>query len=223
MKQLRTLILIPLLIIAGCAQVPKESVELSATVGRDMVEMQRAHTALVELHYDQHLASINQFIDDVYLPWQVQQTLADDIWKQEILSAIESASGIDPTGKKQQEGLQKIEIFMQVIYEEVESYRRTKLEPIEKQKAALLTSLQESYERIHYANSIVTGHLASVVKVHNTQNELLKEWDMDGMRDNISVKLSDVSGSIKDLTVKAKEKDAKLEKIVATFDTLLTK
>lgn len=223
MKPLRILILLPILLMAACAQVPKAAVELSATVGRDMTEMQRAHTALVNIHYEQHLANINRFIDEVYLPWQVQRTLADELWKNEMLSAIESASRVDPTGANQRESLQKIEIFLQVIYEEVEQYRRSKLEPVEAQKAELLTSLQQSYERIHYANSIVTGHLASVVKVHNAQNELLKEWDMEGMRSDISLKLADVSGNISDLTAKAQEKGAKLDKIVGKFDKLLNR
>lgn len=195
-----------LLFIGACAQVPKEAVELSATVGRDMAEMKKAHVALVNLYYDQLLGDINKFIDDVYLPYQIQRTLSDDVWKNEMLSAIESASQPDRTGTKQKEGLQKIEAFLQILHEEVESYRKSKLDPVEKQKQTVLNNIQDSYERIHYANSIVTGHLASVVKVHDTQDEILKELDLEGLRQKVGVKAANISADIGKLIQKAKRK-----------------
>ena len=44
--------LILLLFTTSCSQIPKESVELSATVGRDLSEMHSAHSELVVLYYD---------------------------------------------------------------------------------------------------------------------------------------------------------------------------
>jgi hypothetical protein len=157
----------------GCATVPKESVTLSATVGRDLQEMQRSHLALVDLYFNGLIEDINRFIDDVYLPYQIKMTLSDEFWKEEMLSAIELASLDNSDSEIQKESFQKIQIFIQSIQSEVEYYRNLKLSPIEAQYEEIVHSINTSYEQIHYANSIVTGHLASVVKVHDTQNELL--------------------------------------------------
>ncbi|MGA1790254.1 MAG: hypothetical protein ACMUIM_02120 [bacterium] len=223
MKKIKYWIFASVILITACAQVPKEAVELSVTVGRDMAEMKRAHIAFVNLYYEQLLNDINRFIDDVYMPYQVQKTLSDDIWKNEMLMAIESASQPDTTGVKQKESMQKIEAFLQILHEEVESYRKAKTDPVKAQQQTILDNIQESYERIHYANSIVTGHLASVVKVHDTQNEILKELDLENLREKVGVKVTDISDDIGELIREAKEKEDKLNEIVNKFEGLMKK
>lgn len=221
MKTFKSLILIFVLLLSACAQMPKESVELSATVGRDMVEMEKAHVALVQIYYNELINDINKFIDNVYLPYQIQKTLADDIWKNEMMSAIESASQPDSTGKKQKEAFQKIEAFLQIIHEEVESYRKLKLDPVKDQKQKILANIQDSYDRIHYANSIVTGHLASVVKVYDTQNEILEKFELKDIKKKIGVGVAGVSDEIGGLIQKAKDGESKLDEVVSKFEELL--
>ena len=223
MKKIRYLFILFAFIFVSCASVPKEAVELSATVGRDMAEMQKAHVALVNLYYDRLLRDINKFVDDVYVPFQIQATLNDNALKSDLLEAIETASLLDSTGIKQKSGIAKIEAFIQIIHEKVELYRQDKIKPIENQKAVVLKNIEESYERIHYANSIVTGHLASVVKVHETQNEILAKLDLENLREKVSVKTADLSDNVAELLEAAKEKDAQLSKVVKKFEELLKK
>jgi len=223
MGKIKYWILASVILITACAQVPKEAVELSVTVGRDMAEMKRAHIAFVNLYYEQLLNDINRFIDDVYMPYQIQRTLSDDLWKNEMLLAIESASQPDPTGVKQKESMQKIEAFLQILQEEVESYRKARTYPVKAQQQTILDNIRESYERIHYANSIVTGHLASVVKVHDTQNEILKELDLENLREKVGVKVSDISDDIGELIREARDKEDKLNEIVDKFEGLMKK
>jgi hypothetical protein len=94
------------LIMTGCAQVPKQAVELSATVGRDLVEMKHSHTALVKLYYDGLINDVNQFIDDVYLPYQIQKTLSDDMIRDDMLASIVKASQSSASGKTQIEAFE---------------------------------------------------------------------------------------------------------------------
>jgi hypothetical protein len=47
----RLLAILCLLLYTGCAQVPKQSVELSATVGRDIAQVYKAHRELVVILY----------------------------------------------------------------------------------------------------------------------------------------------------------------------------
>ena len=222
-NKLKYLFLFPIVLMVACAQVPKESVELSVTVGRDMAEMRRAHVALVNLHYKQVLDGVNRFIDDVYLPYQVQHTLGFAPVKKELLSAINTASKADTSGKNQKDAMEKIEHFLVTIQHEVESYRQSKTEPVIKERDELVKSLNESYERIHYANSIVTGHLASVVKVHDTQNELLEKLKMGDFRKKITVGAEKNTEAINKLIESTKDiaEGKKLKEAVAKFDKLV--
>ena len=90
------------LALGACAQVPKESAELSATVGRDLAEMRRAHIALIDLYYERQLRDIDRFVDDVYVPFQVQRTLADPALRQELLRAVEEGAAPGGDGAAQQ-------------------------------------------------------------------------------------------------------------------------
>ncbi len=210
-----------LFLVTGCAQVPKEAVELSATVGRDLSEMRKSHTELVKIYYEGLIKNINQFIDNVYLPYQIQRTLSDEEIKQDMLASIEAASREDATGQSQKDAFQKMKYFHLIIHEEVEDYRKINLAPINEQYKSVLNGINESYEQIHYANSIVTGHLASIVKVHNAQNEILQKLDLKDLRTKVGLNVAKVSDQIADLTFKAKEKESDLEEIVAKFEEVV--
>lgn len=221
MMEKNLLFIASFLLLMSCATIPKEAVELSATVGRDMAEMKSAHINLVNLYYERLLRDINRFIDDVYMPYQIQNTLADDTIKTTLLNAIESANEPDPEGTKQKECIVHIETYLQMLNEEVESYRHQKTKPIKDQQKALLKRLNESYNQIHYANSIVTGHLASVVKVHESQNEVLSKLDLKDLREKVSVKAADISDNIFELLEQSKQKDAELDKIIKEFENVI--
>lgn len=221
MKIIKLLAILSMVSLLGCAQVPKEAVELSVTVGRDLSEMRKSHVALVNIYYSERIADINTFVDDVYLPYQIQHTLADDFLKQEMLDAIESASKPDDTGTSQKESFKTIETFLLIIQQEVESYRKLKLKPVQDQYATVLASINSSYEQIHYANSIVTGHLASVVKVHDTQDEILETLNLKDLRVDMGQNMAGLSGKIGELVQKAKDGEEDLDSIVSKFDDLI--
>ncbi|WP_445402030.1 hypothetical protein [Zobellella sp. An-6] len=221
MKLLQVIMVSMLTLVTGCAQVPKEAVELSATVGRDLAEMRKSHTALVKIYYEGLIKNVNQFVDNVYLPYQIQRALSDDAIKKDMLTSIEAASMEDVTGKKQKDAYQKLQYFHLIIHEEVDSYRKTKLSPINEQYKSVLNGINESYEKIHYANSIVTGHLASIVKVHDAQNEILEKLDLKDLRTKVGVDVVNISDEIAGITYEAKENDSDLEEIIAKFEELV--
>ena len=49
-----------ILVLTGCAQVPKESVELASTVGSDITSIQTSHVALIKLYFDDKEAQVSQ-------------------------------------------------------------------------------------------------------------------------------------------------------------------
>lgn len=210
-----------LLFLTACSQVPKEAIELSATVGRDLAEIRKSHIALVDLYYEHLFDDINQFVDDVYLPFQVQQTLSDSELKKELLKAIEAASRDDATDTTQKEGMEIIESFLAGINDEVDSFKEEQLKPVKEQYHNLVTNLNQAYDQIYYANSVVTGHLASVRKVHDMQDEILAKLSLSNFKTTIGKKLAGLSDDIDSLTKKAKEKSQSIEEIIAEFKELV--
>lgn len=209
-----------LLITPACAQVPKESVELSATVGRDIAEVYRAHRELAQVFYGRMKGDINEFVDDVYAPYQINRLIQFDRDafqggdKENIFGALETATKNPGNPQAQKDLLGAMEVFVQVVHAEVESYRADLLAPVETQESDLLSAIDRSYNQIHYANSIVTGHLASIVKVHDAQEELLKEFGLEGLRKNVGTKLAATSKTVAKIVGKAE----KVEGTVAEMD-----
>lgn len=207
----------------GCAQVPKEAVELSATVGRDIADIKKSHLQLLKIHYDGLINNINVFIDDVYLPYQIQKSLSDDIVLEQLLNSLQAARQSSEGGLAQKQAFLNIKYFHLVIHQEVEDYRNKRLAPVKRQYKDVLEHLNASYDQIHYANSIVTGHLASVVEVHDAQNEILKDSKFEDMRVKVGTELAGVSQDFVELIEQSKEKEADLDKIITEFEDLTTK
>lgn len=212
MKSKRAAAIALLFILLGCAQVPKESVELSATVGRDIAEVYKAHRELAVLFYKRIKEDINEFVNKVYGPYQISKLLQEeqkDIQegKESLFLALNNAVNQPDNVSAQKDALDSMDVFVQVLRADIESYRMELLNPVLDQEKQLLSSIDRSYNQIHYANSIVTGHLASIVKVHDAQEEILNKFGVEGLREDVGKTLENVS----DQTAKLVEKGKKLE------------
>ncbi|MBI1936553.1 MAG: hypothetical protein HYS25_00360 [Ignavibacteriales bacterium] len=199
------------LIFSACTSVPKESMELSLTVGRDVAEMQRAHLELVNLYYDRLTSGINRFIDEVYAPYQTEKLTGQ--FRDDLFST-------DGDGKPKL-NLENVKTLLEELRSEIDNYRNSKLQPVLAQRDDLLMSINDSYNRIIYANSIVTGHLSSILKVHDAQNEILQKLNLGGAREKISANLSAVSDKIDNLTSDIKAKKQSVEEIIDRFNKLI--
>lgn len=197
------------IIITACSSIPKESMELSLTVGRDISTMQRAHLELIDLFYNRLISDVNRFIDEVYAPYQTEKLV--DEFGDEL---------IKEKGEKKID-LEKMKIILEELYSEIEDYRKSKLQPLVEQRDSIKQNIINSYNRIIYANSIVTAHLASVIKVKDAQNEILQKLDLGNLPQNVSSKLSSISESISELTEKMKSKKENAENIIEQFDKLI--
>ena len=64
-----------LLILGSCASIPKETVILSQTLGKDLAVLHKSHKSVVELYYEKITDDITNFIDDVYAPFVIHYVL----------------------------------------------------------------------------------------------------------------------------------------------------
>jgi hypothetical protein len=165
--------------------------------------MHRAHRELAVKYFDRIKKDVNEFVDKRYRPFVIDFTIRD----LKLLDAIEEArkpgAKLDP--------LEVMEIYVTQVLKNIENKREEYLAPILENEKKVLKAIDESYENIQNANAIVTGHLASIIKVHDAQAELLEKIDMGDLRTKFienTVKLSD---TIAEAVDEAREIDVKLK------------
>jgi hypothetical protein len=216
---------------AGCAQVPKESVELSATVGRDLAEVHKAHRELAQLLFRRMRKDVNRFVDDVYAPHQIRFVMAEEqkkadstdpaVRRKSLLLGINAAFKPGASSVLQKAVLEGMAITVEKIRVDVESMRSELLVPLDAQEAEVLGAIDRAYLKIHHANSIVTGHLSSVVKVHEAQAELLDSIGVEkDLRKEVGASLASASEQIGNIVEQAEKADKTLDKAKASADEI---
>jgi hypothetical protein len=201
--------------IAGCSTVPKEAVELSNTVGRDIEEVHRSHRALAELYFDQMIDEVNSFVDKTYRPAFIAK-FADEFKLDDKVKLIVRE---DP-----QKLMPVMTRFVTVATERIEKKRNELLTPIKAQRRDVLANIDMAYRQIQAAQAIVTGHLASVRKVHDVQNEMLAKVGLGDVRERIATKTSEVSKTVADFVNKGKKIDSGIDTAkgkIAKLDTAI--
>lgn len=211
----RRMYVFSLLVVLGlvsCAQVPKESVELSVTVGRDLAEVHRAHRELVAQYFGRMRQDINGFIDEVYRPYQLKHSMEDFRLVERIQQAAQATSGPD--------ALQIMELFVSNLTNQIESYRNELLQNIAQQETEVLAAVDDAYQKIQNANAIVTGHLASIRKVHDAQEELLQRTNLADFRNRITRNTVALSDKIESVTAQARKGEESVDKVIDKLRTL---
>jgi len=213
----------------ACAQVPKQAVELSATVGRDIAQVYQSHKEIAILLYERIKKDVDDFVDNVYAPYQIKRQLKDDYddfksgEEDSLFAVLNYAVNHPDDSQAQLNTLEYMDIFLEVVREDIESFRHEQLSPVIKQEQELMSAIDRSYNQIHYANSIVTGHLSSITKVYDAQDQILKEFGIEGLRKDIGETLADTSRKVSEYTDQAKTIDEKLDETEKKIEDWKTK
>jgi len=80
---------------AGCAEVPKESVQLSVTLGRDLKRGSQAHRELAVKYFARIKEDINDFVDNTYRPYMIKTSMRDFRIVERIVNAESTGSKPD--------------------------------------------------------------------------------------------------------------------------------
>jgi hypothetical protein len=181
--RLAWIIFLLLAFLSGCAQVPKESVELSATLGRDLQEVQRSHRRAVDLLYDHDVERVNRYLDDVAMPTYVRFAIAGlgDRLSDDLRLALAPNAPQDSKDKI----FDEMRKLVQGVSDRLARQRKELLIPIEDSRKASLQELDLAYAEMQRANSVLTAHLSSVTKVHSLQDELLTKAGLKGFREKV--------------------------------------
>jgi len=204
-------------LVQSCATIPEEAVELSVTLGRDLVEVHRAHKELSIRYFDNIRKNINNFVDEVYRPYTIKNAIKD-------FQLIEKL--VELTEQDNSELMMTLmDVFVTEVSLDIEDFRSELLKPIGERERAVLTAIDDSYQRLQNANSIVTGHLASIRKVEEAQAELLKRTKLEDLREMFIEETVKISEQILDLVEKgrkAQDKTEEIEKVANEFKKLLS-
>lgn len=178
--------------LGGCAQVPKESVELSNTVGRDISAIQVSHLALINLYFDDKVALINRWVDQVYAPSQITAVVGNAAIRAGLETAINNAA----TGQNQDVLIKRFNSVITLIRNDIEKTRKELLSPVQSARNVTLTKVQASYTQVQLGNNIVTGYLSSLIKVTDTQNELLAKAGLSNTENQLSADMVSLSENL---------------------------
>ena len=142
-----------LLILVGCASVPKESVKLSQEIGKGIASYHEAYINLLNEYFSQKRIVINNFILNKYLP-KYMENLKNEL----------KAAGEDP---------EKLHPFMvRDIVKDISEKRDSMHEELEKTRIAIIDAVSRDYLLLTSANSTVTGLLQSAVDVDEAASSL---------------------------------------------------
>lgn len=201
----------------GCLQVPKSSVELSTTVGRDVEAAREAHRSLAKSLFARMKRDVNRFVDGVYAPHQIQVALAGEKASQNsgdkinLFSAIEYALSHPTDARAQTDMLDMTQILVEAVRDNIEAFRSERMKGVLQQEAEVMAAIEGTYDQILRGNAVVTAHLASIVKVNDVQDDLLKRAGMRDVRELVGVKLSEASIKLGQFVEKAKKVEGKVE------------
>lgn len=217
------------LLATACALLPKEAVELSTTVGRDTAIVHQSHRQLALTLFSRMKQDINRFVDDVYAPFQIQFALAKQKERQaagdgnNVFTVMETAVSQPQNAQAQKDVLLVMQAIVEAVREDIEDYRRLRLQPIVTQETQVLADIERVYDQIERGIATVTAHLASVAKVHEAQDEVLQAVDLAGFREKLGVTLSDTSMRIADFVAGAEKVEGKIDDVSETINDLTAK
>jgi hypothetical protein len=220
----------------SCVSVPKETVQLSRIIGTDLTVLQNSHTTMVELFYNEIINNINAFIEEVYVPFIINYVLKGELknYKNNIspsIFGVINKAANDGAGKAETgEVLVEMSNILKAANTRIEKKRNELLDPIQKQKDAMLRNINTSYENTRRANSSVTNYLQSVLSLKESQREILSIVGLKGMDEALNNTLLKVSEVTKSLLIEGKEIDIesddafnKIKKIAAKIKSITNK
>ena len=210
--KLRILITLAIVcLLNSCVSVPKETVQLSGVIGKDLTVLQNSHTTMVELFYNEIIHNINDFIEDVYAPFIINYVLQGELKNYKNINWMIAPAEKLPIKDNSETAEVLIEMsdFLKATNTQIEKKRNELLAPIQKQKDAILRNINTSYQNTRRANSSVTNYLQSVLSLKESQKEILSVVGLKVMDEELNNTLLKASNITKSLLIEGKEIDIK--------------
>jgi hypothetical protein len=226
-------------LISSCASVPKETVLLSQTLGKDLKILHNSHRNIVQLYYKKIKDNINVFVEEVYTPYNINYRLNKEL--QDYKNGDYSLYGLmlpKPQGsivkldtlQVNKELINYMEDILFIVKSDIEDYRAELLSPIETEERELLNKINQSYENVLLANASITNYLKSIQKLKETQQEVLSMVGLSGADTTVINSLVTVSEKVneavkagKKINIESDNALEEIEKVAKQIKTITTK
>ena len=201
---MRTFIFWLLLIVCctSCAVLPKETVEMSVLMDKQLTALEQSHLHLINLYFDQREKNALDFLNKewypVYLNNFLQQETVATIWNQSL------------SDSKTEDRVEKMKLITQVTQEAYMQMRDSILGPLSLTRKSVLEMIEDEYRKARAMNSAITNNVASVNEIQEKRNELLSKI----------VNTDEINGKIDGALLKA---DSVLNKVQRGMDILKAK
>lgn len=181
---MKAFVLILIFLMLSCISVPKESITLSETLGKDLQSLKQSHVNTISIYYNTLESKIDKFIDEVYSPFIIQFVLESEFQSFEnneasIISSLEKAARVDATQEDTDQALQAMVDFQTYANRQIAQKRSELVKPIRNEKLSILKQINASYDQAIAANATLTGYLASVKDVKDAQTQSLAMIGVD--------------------------------------------
>jgi hypothetical protein len=165
----------------ACASVPKEVVELSYAMGRDLDAIQLSYTELVRRHFAHLRTQTTQLLDTRWTP----VFLKEFIQKGELLEAARR-----PDAKQ---ALEDVQDWTEAAVEQIQAKKQELLGPIDAEEAALIATIDAAFANLVRSNATITAHLNSLREVQEVQDDALRTLQVRELRDKVNRALAAAS------------------------------
>lgn len=155
------------IVLTSCASIPKESLELSARLERQLVALQDANVTLINQVYAEKEARMTEYLDSVWFPAYLDKLFSleptQTLWE----AAVNSSNPSD-----------RIEIMAVITKEAIERYKEEKdyaVAPIITERDSMLAAYGTEFEKARMMNDACGRLLESHYDVRTAYYSMLPE------------------------------------------------
>lgn len=202
--------------LAGCANVPKEAVELSYQMGADLEVLHKSYDLMIVGRFDDFRIARENYLNNEWTPVFIGSFIKDG-------RLVETANGevvwsntkdkfVPPTqGKEEVQLFQTIKDWAESAVRQVSKKRASLIDPLNEQEAQIRTDLADAFGRLRTANTYITAHLNSIRKVARIQSKALDRFGLDDVIKKLDKTIGSVSEQAKIKLESIRKADAKFQ------------
>lgn len=201
--------LLLLLIIEGCASVPKEVVELSYLMGEDIEAVHLSYKNLIRTHYQKLREHALTVLEDKWVP----QFLEDFINRTNLIQEVQNPDKV--------EVLDFVQIWAEEAIYQIENKKKELINPINKDERELIESVDAAFANMIRANATITSHLNSIRAVKEIEDEVLDRMGVKELRDSVNAQLVKSSDNLQQALEKLEKFEQDIKEIKEKKEEIL--
>lgn len=153
-----------ILILSGCASVPRESAELSADLGTMIRDARESHFALIDEYMRQRRARMDDFMEHKWIPTYMKNFMRESKFTEQY-----------DTEKNPVERAAIAEEFQQQASKDIAQQRAAMADALADVEGLLRKRIADHYDHMLVVNEALTAHLLSAAKVTTARDEIMKK------------------------------------------------